>query len=219
MIKCCIFDLDGTLFNTLPTITHYVNLTLESYGLQHISERECCDMIGHGAKYLIDSALDYRGAHTLDYSVVLAEYNALYNSDTLYLTEPYPHISEMLTALSDSGVLLGVLSNKPEDTTRNIISAFFPGTFASVHGGRAGVALKPSPDPLFSMMAELGVSADEVAYLGDTGVDMSTGKAAGVALTVGVSWGFRERGELIDAGADVIADTPSDIVREVLSRD
>ena len=219
MIKYCIFDLDGTLFNTLTTITHYMNMTLSSHGIATISEEECCSFIGHGARTLMKRALMSKGIVDDEFSAkLLLEYNTAYNKDTLYLTKPYDGIPEMLDALKKNGVRLGVLSNKPDETTNIIISSFFGGLFDDVRGGRAGVALKPSPEAVNMMIADSGFSADEVMFIGDTKVDIETGIAAHVGAAVGVSWGFRAREELAIAGATVIADTPSDIVSEVLSR-
>ncbi len=217
MIKACIFDLDGTLLNTLPTITYYVNKTVTSIGLSEITEEECRSFIGHGARRLIESTLHSKGID--DQAVVastLSAYNARYDADTLYLTKPYDGIVSMIDALHSAGIRLAVLSNKPDKTTRDIIAKFFPSRFSIVHGGRADVPLKPAPDALLSMMDELGVSPDEVMYIGDTGVDIMTGKNANVCKTVGVSWGFRPLSELKETDADVIVDTPDLIVKEAL---
>lgn len=220
MIKFCIFDLDGTLFNTLTTITHYVNVTLRAHGIREISEAECCSFIGDGARLLIGRTLASRGIDDGELSErLLSEYNGVYNANTLYLTEPYDGIPELLFSLKEKGVRLGVLSNKPDKTTNLIISSFFDGIFDDVRGGREGVALKPSPDAVNMMIADSGCSPDEVMFIGDTSVDIKTGAAAGVGVTVGVSWGFRTREELARAGADIIADLPSDILREVSLRD
>lgn len=219
MIKFCIFDLDGTLFNTLTTITHYVNIVLTRHGIPAISEEECCSFIGHGARHLIRCAL--RSQDVADEQLaaeLLDEYNAEYNANTLYLTEPYRGIPELLQGLKGEGVRLGVLSNKPDATTNIIINSFFPSLFDDVRGGRDGVPLKPAPDAVLSMIEDSGLAADSVMYIGDTPVDIRTGRSARVGLTVGVGWGFRTRAELADEGADIIADTPADILREVRAR-
>ena len=219
MIKACIFDLDGTLLNTLKTITYYVNSTLGEMGLAPISESECCSFIGHGAHHLIKSALAAKGI-TDDAAIAstLKVYNAKYDADTLYLTVPYDGIVDMVDSLFASGIRLAVLSNKPDATTVDIVEKFFPGRFAIAHGGRAGIPLKPDPTALNMTMAELGVSPPEVMYIGDTGVDVTTGKNAGAYKTVGVSWGYRPVSELTECGADVIIDHPSGIVSEALKK-
>lgn len=217
MIKFCIFDLDGTLFNTLTTITHYVNLVLTRHNIATITEEECSSFIGHGAKILIRRALASKGIIDDVFAAeLLAEYNAAYNADTLYLTSPYENIPELLYGLKNKGIRLGVLSNKPDVTTNIIINSFFPGLFDDVRGGREGVALKPSPDAVLMMMKDAEISSDEVMYIGDTGVDVETGKRANVGCTVGVCWGFRTVAELEEGGADVLAVTPTDIMAEVM---
>lgn len=215
MIKACIFDLDGTLLNTLTTIRYYVNQTIGEMGLSPISVEECCSFIGLGARHLINSTLKSKGIDDAALTEsTLKAYNARYDADTLYLTEPYDGIVGMIDDLLSSGIRLAVLSNKPDPTTTDIVSKFFPGSFAVVHGGKAGVPLKPDPTALLSTIDELGVSPSEVMYIGDTGVDVLTGKNAAVRKTVGVSWGYRPVAELLDGGADVIIDHPKDIVRE-----
>ena len=213
MIKCAIFDLDGTLLNTLTTITHYVNLVISRYGIREISEEECKYFVGNGAKTLIDRTAASRGINNKELiSRILEEYNREYNNNTLYLTKPYEGICELLSSLKDKGIKLAVLSNKPDGTAKNIIPAFFPDTFATVHGGREGIPLKPAPDGVFEIYKEFGASSEEIIYVGDTNVDMQTGKNAGAALTVGVSWGFRPREELISSGADVVIDKPCELL-------
>ncbi len=220
MIKFCIFDLDGTLFSTLETITHYINLTFARHNIGKITVEQCSSFIGHGANTLIKRALLSQGVDDEELArEYLREYVAHYNSDPLFKTEPYEGIPELLLALRDSGVRLGVLSNKNDETTKDIVSSFFPELFTDIRGGRAGVKLKPSPDALLSMAEDNGVSPSEIMYIGDTGVDMQTGKSANVGLTVGVSWGFRTREELAMAGADIIVDKPSEILFEVIRRD
>ncbi len=217
MIKACIFDLDGTLLNTLVTISHYVNTTISEIGLSPITEEQCCSFIGHGARHLIESTLKSKGIDdSALFESTLKSYNARYDADTLYLTKPYDGIEAMIDALCSAGIKLAVLSNKPDATTTDIISKFFPERFTAVHGGRAGVPLKPDPTALLSTIEELGVLPSEVAYVGDTGVDMLTAKNAGVLKSIGVSWGYRSVGELRETGADVIVDRPGDIVSEVL---
>ena len=220
MVKYCIFDLDGTIFNTLTTITHYINATLAENGLSPITEEECCSYIGHGARTLVRLTVESKGIVDEEFNERFhKEYNRRYNENTLYLTKPYDGIPRLLSDLKAHGVRLGVLSNKPDVTTNLIINSYFEDVFDDVRGGREGVALKPAPDALISMIGEADLSPDEVMYIGDTGVDIKTGLAAGVYKTVGVSWGFRPREELALAGADLIVDHPDDILKEVLADD
>ena len=213
MIKCAIFDLDGTLLDTITTITYYVNRALSQNDIPEITEDECKYFIGNGARLLIKRSLEKSGNYTEEgFAKVYGEYSEMYNANTLYLTEPYEGIAELISALRERGIRLAVLSNKPDDTTKAIIPCFFGDAFDLVLGGRDGIPLKPAPDAFFEICEELSVSRDEVIYLGDTGVDMLTGKGAGAALTVGVSWGFRTKEELTESGADVIVDSPLEVL-------
>ena len=213
MIKYAIFDMDGTLLDTITTITYYVNLVLRREGIREITEDECKYFVGNGARTLIERVMESR-AVTDEVTAyrVWKEYNREYNLSTLYLTEPYEGIRDLLSALKERNIKLAVLSNKPDDTTRNIIPAFFPDTFDVVHGGRDGIALKPSSEGVFEIYKEMGATSEETMYIGDTNVDMQTGKSAGAKMTIGVSWGFRTREELISAGADRIVDHPLEIL-------
>ena len=220
MIKCCIFDLDGTLLYTLKTITHYVNLSLCEFGIEPITEEECRIFIGHGAKTLILRAIRSKGID--DEALrdrILEYYNKLYNANTTYLTEPYDGIPELLSKLSEKNIKLGVVSNKPDLTTSLAISSFFPGAFDLTRGGMPGIPLKPAPDGIVDVMSKLGVLPNEVIYIGDTGVDMTAGHAAGVRLVVGCAWGYRDREELLRTGADVVVDSPLELLTEVDSVD
>lgn len=213
MIKYAVFDLDGTLLDTITTITYYVNLALSSENIEKISEDECKYFVGNGARLLIRRALESRGAYDEEaYGRVWEIYNREYNRNTLYLTAPYDGIPELISALKERGITLAVLSNKPDFATRDIIPSFFGEAFATVHGARDNIALKPMPDGVYEICRELGATPDQIMYLGDSGVDMQTGKNSGAALTVGVSWGFRTKAELFENGADVVVDSPIEIL-------
>ncbi len=217
MIKCCIFDLDGTLLDTISTITYYVNKTFKEEGIDQITENECKYFAGNGAELLISRSLASKNYHNPeDVSRILAKYKENYDAEPLYLTEPFEGIKEMLFALKERGVKCAVISNKQHEATVPVVYSFFGDLIATARGGKEGVPLKPAPDAIYEMMKELGVSAEEVAYIGDTNVDMQTGRAFAAAKTIGVTWGFREREELLENGADVIVSKPEEILAEVL---
>ena len=217
MIKYCIFDLDGTLLNTITTITYYVNSVFEGRGIEPITEEECKIFIGDGARMLIKRALLSKGAYSEDsFEGILREYNETYNSAPLYLTEPYPGIRELIDALLLTGVKLGVVSNKPDDTTVSVVKEIFGGSFTVIRGGRAGVPLKPDPTAPLEVLREMGANdTSELAFIGDTAVDIITAKNMNASISVGVLWGFRSREELVDAGADVVVSTAEELL-EVL---
>lgn len=216
MIKCCIFDLDGTLLYTLETIRFYLNKTLEKYSVSQITKEECQRFVGSGVRSLIHSALDSRGISSPEiFGRVLSDYSRDYDKEPYHLTEKYPGIDELLAELKNSGIKLAVLSNKPDFATKKTIERFFPDTFDLVFGGRDNVALKPSPDGCFEILSELAFSANECAYIGDSDVDVITGKNMNAALNISVSWGYRTREELISAGATTIVSSAEEISKLV----
>ena len=213
MIKACIFDLDGTLLNTLVSIHYYLNGTLERHGVGSITLEECRTFVGNGAWDLVGRALMH--LEISDEAVrraVYEDYSAAYNAEPYYLTEIYHGITELLTSLSKRGILLGVLSNKQQGATEPLVRGFFGDTFSLVYGGREGVPLKPDPTVLRQMLDDLGVRADELMYVGDSGVDMKTGRNIRAGHTVGVLWGYRDKNELLSCGADVLISDPKEIL-------
>lgn len=220
MIKCCIFDLDGTILNTITSITYFVNKTLRKYGIDTITEDECKYFAGNGARNLIIRALKSKGiSDGATVETVLADYNAAYDADPLYLTEPFFGIEELLLSLSSKGIRLAVLSNKPDSTVKSIVNSFFPAMFDDVRGGVEGVPLKPSPDIPLAILSGFGISPENTAWIGDTSTDVETGINLGARLNIGVLWGFRKRDELEGAGAHFIAERPEQILSEVLRID
>ena len=216
MIRCCIFDLDGTLLDTLPTIKYHLNNTLAVYGLPPATDEDTKIYIGDGAYQLIYRAFTARGISDPDVIArALAEYKAAYDASPYYLTTVYDGIEEMLDALTAAGVTLAVLSNKPDLAAGLVVRNFLPDRFILVRGGRDGVALKPDPAAALDMLTELGFSPDECAFVGDTSVDITTGKNMGASISVGVLWGFRDRAELATAGADIIVENACDILAAV----
>ena len=213
-IKCAVFDLDGTLLNTIKTITHYLNFALANNGLGEVTPEECRGFVGNGVRMLLIRAIEARGEYTDElYARMYESYNEAYNAEPHYLTEAYEGIPEMLEGLRARGIRLAVLSNKPHIATVGTIAKFFPNTFDVVSGGREGIPLKPDPTALLSTVSALGFTPDECLYVGDSDVDMETARNAGVALGLGVSWGFRDREVLKSAGADLIIDAPSELFR------
>lgn len=210
-IKCAVFDLDGTLLNTLSTIHYYLNLTLEKYNLPLVSLDETRAMVGDGARLLISRAMGEAAADRELYDRVFADYNAAYNADPYYLTEPYDGIPELLGRLLGQGITLAVLSNKPDIAVKLAVEHFFPSTFTAVQGGVDGTPLKPDPTALLNMLSALGFTPDETTYIGDSEPDVLTAKNAGVAFPIAVTWGFRTADQLVSAGATNLINHPSEI--------
>ncbi len=216
MIKCCIFDLDGTLLNTLSTITYYVNKTLEQEGLSPITEEECKYFVGDGPELLIRRALASKG-YLNDGGVlrILKKYKENYSASPLWLTEPYEGVMDMLRDLSEKGIACAIISNKQHEAVIPVVRSFFKDLITLARGAMAGVPLKPKPDAVYMMLNELGVLPEEVVYVGDTGVDMQTGRAFSAAKTIGVTWGFRDQQELVKSGADVVVSSTAELLSEV----
>jgi phosphoglycolate phosphatase len=212
-IKACIFDLDGTLLNTLTTITYYVNEALSRIGARHITLEECRGLVGKGARNLLERTLALVGREVADFEAFLHDYDVQYNSAPSYLTAPYDGILPLIDALYQGGVRLAVLSNKPEGAVRPLVERFFGDKIEIVAGGKTGIALKPDPAAVAPILHALGLSPSETAFIGDSGVDMQTAKNYGAGLAIGVLWGFRDREELLSCGADLLAERPADILK------
>lgn len=213
MYKACIFDLDGTLTDTLESLTYSVNATLRELGLGQITPTQCKEFVGSGARRLIEQSIQASGdPEASRIEEAMEAYGRIFKVHCTYHVAPYDGIVDMLQELKKEGVQLAVLSNKPHLQTKDVVATFFEeGTFARVYGQQEGVPRKPDPAAVHMILDELGVSSEECLYIGDSDVDMLTGCAAGVA-SVGVTWGFRSREVLKEHGATYVVDKPEEIV-------
>ncbi len=212
MIKLCIFDMDGTLVNTINTIAHFGNTALNKFGLDSIPTDDYKLMVGNGSDVLVRRMLEKHGKTMEEYKDLHPYYVSIYDNDFMYLTEAYEGIIDMLKSLKTQGIKTAVLSNKDDSTAKKVSDKLFEGGLIDLClGARAGVALKPEPDAVLEIIEHFGVSKDECLYIGDTATDIKTAKNAGL-YSIGVLWGFRDEAELKSAGADVIISNPLDIV-------
>lgn len=216
MRKAVIFDLDGTLADTLESIAYCANETLKRQGFASIEKEEYRYLVGDGAAKLIERALIKSGDQSLVcFDKAMQDYAEIFEKHCMYHVKPYEGIVSTLHALRAAGVKAAVLSNKPHERTLQVIKDLFgDGLFQVVAGQRPEIERKPSPAGVFAIMKEFGVSADEVLYLGDTNTDMKTGKSAGV-FTIGVLWGFRDRKELEENHADAVIENPAEIFKYI----
>ncbi len=215
MIKLCIFDLDGTLADSLGTIAYFCNFTLNAVGLGPIDEEKYKYLVGDGRNTLIHRILQYHSADTPEmFEKTRTIYDRAYESDPLGKTTAFEGIDELLENLKSKNVLLAVCSNKPHNVVSDIVQELFGDTFGFVTGLKEGQAKKPSPDSALEIAKTLGVSPQECLFIGDTNVDILTAKNAQM-LSCGVLWGFRDYDELSEAGADFITDNPSEIINIV----
>lgn len=207
--KIAVFDLDGTLSDSIASIKYCADRALAICGLGPFPEADYKYFVGDGAANLIKRALAASGDEALvHFDEVFAAYKKYFAVDCMYQVKPYDGILELLAALKEKGLRLAVLSNKPHLQTIDVIETLFgKDCFDVILGQQDGIPIKPDPSGVFEIMKKLKVSPNEVLYLGDTATDMKTGKSAG-AYTIGVLWGFRERKELEDAEADAIISHP-----------
>ena len=214
----CIFDLDGTLANTLTSIAHFGNATLKEFGLPPIPDEDYKALVGNGADVLMRRMLRTVGAQFPEEKICQfrAFYDHCYESDPMALVAPYPGILETLQALKEQGMQLGVLSNKPDNMAQYIVGDLFGGLIHQAHGQRTGIPTKPDPTAVLHMAADFGVDPSRVLYVGDSGVDMQTGRNAGMH-PCGVLWGFRGEPELRENGAEFLAHTAQELCSIALS--
>jgi phosphoglycolate phosphatase len=204
-----IFDLDGTLLNTLPDLVRLTNMVLEERGWPMRTREEILSYVGNGGRVLIGRAAPDDAAAS-DIDDAFSRWRALYPTYGHALTKPYDGIPELLTRLRSDGVRLGVLSNKFDEATKQVIGEHFPGVFDIVRGESADTPRKPDPTGLLRMIDELGATVDTAVLVGDSTTDIATANAADVA-SIGVTWGYQPRESLVAAGAGRIVESPSEI--------
>lgn len=216
MKKAVIFDLDGTLADSLESIQYSANYAIGTCGFPPISLEKYKLFVGDGADTLIKRCLAYSG--DIDgtfFEKAFLQYQIFFKDHCMYQVKPYEGITDMLAKLKEKGIRIAVFSNKPHSRTVDVVESLFgKGYFDEVLGQTEERPKKPHPEGVYVLAEKLGVTMDEVVYVGDTSTDMMTGKNAG-ATTVGVLWGFRDRQELEKYKADVIIDKPSDILSQV----
>ncbi|HKM34598.1 MAG TPA: HAD family hydrolase [Lachnospiraceae bacterium] len=209
MKKAVIFDLDGTLTDTLDSIKISGDKTLEKFGMGPFSKEQYKYFVGEGAAKLVERCLIEGGDQKLSlFEETYEEYKKVLEEYCMYHVIPYNGITELLSDLRKKGVKTAVLSNKPHERVCDVISFIFgEECFDVILGQTEGIKRKPSPEGVFTILERLGLTADQILYLGDTGTDMQTGKAAG-AFTVGALWGYREKKELLENHADAMIENP-----------
>lgn len=213
MKAAVVFDLDGTLSDSIHSIKYCADQAVADFGYGPFSEQQYKYFVGDGAANLIKRALAAGGdAEGIHFEEAFAKYREIFRENCMYQVEPYEGIRELLAALKEKNIKIAVLSNKPHAETVNVIETLFgKDYFDVIQGQKENVAIKPSPEGVFQILKQLGLTADDILYLGDTSTDMKTGKGAG-AFTVGALWGFRERQELEENHADAIIDHPLDLL-------
>lgn len=215
MTAAVLFDLDGTLLDTIDDIAEASNRVYGRRGLAPFSIAEMKALVGEGAEELVRKAFAARGRPAPrpdEMAAIITEYRGEYEALWRRHSRPYPGIPELLDALAARGVKMAVLSNKAQAFTASMTEALLPGRrFDVVRGALPGVPLKPDPAPALAVAAGLGAAASACAFVGDTSIDMRTARAAGMRA-IGALWGFRDAEELLENGAEALAAAPTDVL-------
>lgn len=216
MVKGIIFDLDGTLCDTLDDIRTGVNAVLERLGYKTRTRAEIHRFINHGAKSLIRCSLP-KEVQNVDFIVesALSDYNDEYAKCYCDTTCAFEGVDEMLTELKSLGLKLGVLSNKQDPFVRGILEKLFDDDIFTFAMGQAGFPPKPDPASALHVAKSMGLRPDKIVYVGDSDVDVETAINAGMKF-IGVNWGYRDEEVLRRAGAVNIATHPSEIIEHIL---
>ncbi|MBR5236304.1 MAG: HAD family hydrolase [Clostridia bacterium] len=214
MIKGVIFDLDGTILNTIDDLVAAMNRMLVSFGYP---PREDMDFqkqaIGYGARNYVKKCMPAsEQENDAQIDKCLAAYYEDYRANSSVKTKPYEDINAVLTFLKSHRIKIGVLSNKPDGATKALVKKWFGAyDFDCVYGERENVPPKPHKGAPLSIAKEMGLTPSEIAFVGDSEVDMQTGVAAGM-IPLGVLWGFRTKEQLLSGGAQFLAVTPKDLI-------
>ena len=211
MYRLAIFDLDGTLANSLRDLAEAVNTGLEKLGYPTHPVEAYRMFVGNGAVKLCERALPEDKREEAEVQRLLALFNEYYGSHCFDHTAPYKGMPETVKRLKEAGVICAVASNKPDEFSQTVVRRLYgDGLFALVRGKREGVPTKPAPDIVYSILDELGVPAGEAVFIGDSCVDVQTAKNSGLPC-IGCDWGFRGEGELRENGCDIIAYRPEEL--------
>ena len=216
MKKLIIFDLDGTLINTIADLGSSTNYALQRLGYPTHDLESYKMKVGNGINNLFRRALPEGEKTDENVLRVRREFIPYYNAHNTDLSRPYPGMIELLESLQGEGVLLAVASNKYQEATSKIITELLPTIrFSAILGQREGINIKPDPQIVYDILATTNITKDDVFYIGDSGVDMQTGLNAGVE-TCGVTWGFRSREELESFHPHHSVDSVEELKRKIL---
>lgn len=207
--KYVLFDLDGTILDTLDDLHAAANAALRAGGYPERTKDEVRRFVGNGIRKLIERAVP-AGASEQDIIKTHEAFTAYYTKHCKDKTRPYAGIPELVSGLKENGIASAVISNKADYAVRALCEEYFKGLFELSVGEREGIRKKPAPDSVLEAMRVMGAKSSETVYIGDSDVDIMTAKNAGIAC-IGVSYGFRGREFLESHGAEVIADTVEEL--------
>lgn len=217
-LQAALFDLDGTLLNTLEDLTDSVNATLQAHGFPLRRQEEIRSFLGNGSEALLHSALP-AGTGESVFAACLAEYQAYYQAHMEEKTAPYAEILPLLDRLRESGLRLGVVSNKFDKAVKGLCEKYFAARIDAAAGERVadGIRRKPAPDMVFMAAKRLGIKPENCIYIGDSEVDIQTAHNAGMEC-ISVCWGFRNEAFLKQAGATHLVHTPQELLQLLLDK-
>ncbi|MDO5009365.1 MAG: HAD family hydrolase [Intestinibacter bartlettii] len=205
-----IFDLDGTLLNTLEDLGDSVNFALKSFGYPTRTYEEIRSFVGNGVKDLVTKAVP-NGTDEDTILKCLQVFKDHYKTNMRNKTAPYNGIMNLLEELNSRGIKLGIVSNKYDFGVKNLNKYYFKDLIPVAIGEREGIRKKPAPDTVLTAMKELGSQRETSLYVGDSGSDMITAQNAGMK-SIGVTWGFRDADSLRESGADFLVDSPEQLL-------
>jgi len=211
--KVAVFDLDGTLLDTLEDLADTMNACLRARGMAERSLEEVRGFVGNGIRRLVERSVP-PGADARLMDEIYGDFIRYYKDHCAVKTRPYPEIPEVLRKLKAAGVLTAVVSNKADEAVQTLCETFFGGLIDYASGDRAGIRKKPCPDGVLSALEQLGARPADAVYIGDSEVDFETARNAGTGLIL-VTWGFREEKTLSSLGAGKIVCKPSELLREM----
>ena len=211
-MKAALFDMDGTITDSLESIAHTTNTVLKEFGYPEIELERFKTIVGDGAETQIRRVMKIHGVSDEDIiQKVYARYLEEFEEGCLYHVTPCKGVPELIEKMKARGMKIAVCSNKPHAKSVKVADAVYPaGTFDLVIGQKEGIPKKPAPDMALMAAKEFGVDPSECLYLGDTNTDMKTGIGAGM-FTIGVLWGFRDRAELEELHPNAIVTTPDEV--------
>ena len=215
MIKAVIFDLDGTLLNTIEDLANACNYALKQSDFPTHEVDKYKTFVGDGRYKLIERIVPAESKNDETISKVLELFDEYYEAHMIDMTKPYEGIIELLDKLNYSGLKLAVVSNKPHEFTVEVVKKFFGDNLHITFGHRENTPTKPNPYSVLEAMELFNIAKDECVYVGDSNVDIETARNAGVK-SVGVAWGFRGTGELQEAGADYIVNTTAELKKLII---
>ena len=207
--QAVLFDMDGTVLDTLDDLCDSINHSLAEFSLPQVSREHVRQCLGNGAAFLVSHSIPAGSSPGLEANV-LAFYKPWYDAHCLIKTAPYDGILPMLQSLKEPGLRLAIISNKPDRAVQELSNAFFPGLLELSVGESPSVRRKPAPDTVLKAASQIGLSVDQCVYVGDSEVDLETARNAGMDC-ISVTWGFRDEAQLIEAGASVLVRTPEEL--------